>query len=102
MKIKISAKDFKDSDFMSNNNCALAKAIKRKLPGVEVREGVRFTSINGKTYLHEPYTSERFNEDSRKAKKYCYLSMVNIRELELEEYDEGKVDRDLQEIGDND
>jgi hypothetical protein len=87
INLKLKAKHFKDTIFVNNTNCAIAKAAKEQFKVEKVSEGidtlyVRFSNFQETEYKHEYYGDIDFNQDLEIAKKHNYDDTI-IRKIEL-------------------
>lgn len=59
MNIHLITEDFKGSIYMSNDDCPLARALKRYFPNAEIAVGGTRLVINGKGYIFNDYKWSR-------------------------------------------
>lgn len=67
IELQLLAVDFKDTIFISSDNCAVSKACKRQLNITKVGEVVDFCTINDNTYNHSYYGCIDFLKDKEVA-----------------------------------
>lgn len=83
--LKIRARHFKDADFISNDDCPVARAAKDQFQAKDVSEAVHRIYVGKhtrlKVYAHEYYNDKMFDRDRRKARGKVHNKI--IRELTL-------------------
>lgn len=82
MILQLKAKHFKDTEFCSSRQCAIAKAAKEKFPEADVWERIYFIEINDVIHEHDYYGIDAFNYDLNTASSHSFDETV-IREIEL-------------------
>jgi hypothetical protein len=77
IEIQILARDVNNAgSFIDNNNCILAKAIKRQLNVKDVSEGVNHSYINNVRCDHDVYDANAYKEDIRLAKGVPHDTLI--------------------------
>lgn len=78
----LKAKHFKNTQFGSSTDCAIAKAAKEQFGAVEVNASSTYIYVHNKTFYQIDYGFQEFNEDKIEAELKSFSEDV-IRELDL-------------------
>lgn len=78
----LKAKHFKNAEFGSPANCAIARAAKEQFGAVEVNPNSTYIYVHNKTFYHIEYGFPEFNEDKIKAELVHFSGDV-IRKVSL-------------------
>lgn len=63
IKVFITGKDLRESNYLSNSNCALAKALKRKFPNDRISVGGDYAFIGETYYSMDEEGSDRISRE---------------------------------------